>query len=157
MPRAVTALLDPSDADREELAKRLAAVTPERLALGKQRFLLASALQFTLPGCPCVYYGDEAGMTGYRDPFNRQYYPWGREDRALQEQIRTLAALRRTHSALRLGTVEVLEAGNGCFVFRRTLGEERIVVACGKIAAEKSVGEVLYTNPDSMVRVLLEK
>ena len=151
--RAVTALIDPADADREELAKRLAAVTPEKLALGKQRFLLASALQFTLPGCPCVYYGDEAGMTGYRDPFNRQYYPWSREDTALQNMIRQLAALRAAHKALRYGSVEVLEAGNGRFVFRRTCGDEQIIVACGRVADEKSAGTILYSDPVNCVSI----
>ena len=41
---------------------------------------MASFLQFTLPGAPSIYYGDEAGMEGYRDPFNRRTFPWGRED-----------------------------------------------------------------------------
>jgi glycosidase len=39
----------------------------------------AALLQFTLPGAPCVYYGDEAGMEGFEDPFNRRFFPWGRE------------------------------------------------------------------------------
>ena len=38
------------------------------------------SLQYTLPGAPCLYYGDEAGLYGYKDPFNRTCYPWGRED-----------------------------------------------------------------------------
>lgn len=48
-----------------------------------------------LPGMPCIYYGDEAGMTGYRDPFNRAYYPWGREDGNLISFYRSLARVKK--------------------------------------------------------------
>ena len=57
---------------------------------------LASLLQYTLPGIPCLYYGDEAGMEGYRDPFNRGCYPWGHEDRSLIGWYQKLGALRQS-------------------------------------------------------------
>lgn len=127
VPRAITDLIDPVNGEREELAKRV--MTPEQLELGKKRFKLASFLQFTLPGCPCVYYGDEAGMTGYRDPFNRQYYPWGKEDAGLQEHIRSLAELKQS-DVLRFGTVEVLKAGDGEITYRRSYRGESRTFTC---------------------------
>ena len=90
VPRALTALVDPTDGEREDLAQRT--MTAAQLAMGKARLRLATFLQFTLPGAPCIYYGDEAGMTGYRDPFNRGYYPWGKEDLALQGHYRAPGA-----------------------------------------------------------------
>lgn len=69
-------------------------LSPERRALGKKRLKLASLIQYLLPGVPCLYYGDEAGLEGYRDPFNRACYPWGREDQELLEWYRTLGKLR---------------------------------------------------------------
>lgn len=128
--RAITAILDPSDAEREELARRMAAVTPEQLSWAKERFRLAGFLQFMLPGCPCVYYGDEAGMTGYRDPFNRQYYPWGKEDTALQGYIRQLAHLKNSREVLQKGNVRVLHAGEGRFAFRRTWQGKSMTLWC---------------------------
>ena len=125
--RAMTALIDPTDGEREDLAKRT--MTEEQLELARERFKLASFLQFTLPGCPCVYYGDEAGMTGYRDPFNRQFYVWGNEDPQLQEHIRELAHLKRS-DVLRFGTVEVLEAGDGKIVYRRSFEGKSIICSC---------------------------
>ncbi len=62
-PRAINALLDPRDGDRAELAKRQ--FSQEDLARGKELLRMAAFLQFTLPGIACIYYGDEAGMTGY--------------------------------------------------------------------------------------------
>ncbi len=128
--RALTALVDPTDGDREDLAKRT--MTPEQLANGKQMLRLASFLQFTLPGCPCIYYGDEAGMTGYRDPFNRAYYIWGKEDHALQAHFKALAHLKSGSKPLRLGRVEVLEAQNGHFSFRRTFGSQSVTLYCNR-------------------------
>jgi len=128
--RAITALIDPTDGDREDLNKRLEDLTPEQLALGKDRYRLASFLQFTLPGCPCVYYGDEAGSYGYRDPFNRRYYPWGKEDRALQSHIKALAHLKNSSEALKRGKIEILAAGEGKIAFRRIHGEETLTLWC---------------------------
>ena len=146
--RALTALVDPTDGDREDLAKRT--MTAEQLADGKRRLCLASFLQFTLPGCPCVYYGDEAGMTGYRDPFNRQYYPWGREDTQLQAHFRALAHLKSGSEALRRGRVEVLEAGGGHFSFRRILDGETVTLYCNTGAAlwaAEPTGRCLLGDP----------
>ena len=76
-------------------------------------------MQFTLPGIACIYYGDEAGMTGYRDPFNRRFYPWGEEDESLVAFYRMLSKLKRTLPALKTGDVTVVEAGNGRLMFLR--------------------------------------
>ena len=95
-------------------------MTPEQLRLGKERLRLATALQFCLPGCPSVYYGDEAGMEGGKDPFNRRTYPWGGEDRALLAHFRALGKLRKETEALRLGDLEFICAGEGHIGFKRT-------------------------------------
>ena len=75
-------------------------LSPEQRKHGKKLLKAAVAMQYTLPGFPCVYYGDEAGMEGYRDPFNRCCYPWGREDKDLIEWHKRLGALRGECSAL---------------------------------------------------------
>ncbi len=80
---------------------------------------VASFLQFTLPGIPCIYYGDEAGMEGGRDPFNRLPFPWGREDILLTHHYEQLGKLRRKISELADGDFEVIHAQNGLFVYKR--------------------------------------
>ena len=70
-------------------------LSPEQLQHGIKLLKVASAMQYTLPGFPCVYYGDEAGMEGYRDPFNRCCYPWGKARRAPRGMFRALG--RRIH------------------------------------------------------------
>ena len=75
----------------------------------RERFLLASLVQVMLPGAPAVYYGDEVGLTGGDDPYNRAPYPWvdqgGAPDLALRDELRRMIALRQQHAVLRQGTL----------------------------------------------------
>ena len=48
-----------------------------------------------LPGIPCVYYGDEAGLRGSADPYCRGTFPWGHEDKALQTAVRDILSCRQ--------------------------------------------------------------
>ncbi len=117
-PRILTALVDDFDGSREQLAKRH--LSPEQHDLAKQRLMLASVLQYTLPGSPSLYYGDEAGMEGGKDPFNRRTYPWGKEDMELLEHFRMLGQLRKNNPALRLGDTEFFLAADGEIGFTRS-------------------------------------
>ena len=104
-------------------------LTGEELAIAKKRLKLISTLQFTLPGVPCVFYGDEAGMEGGADPFNRRCYPWGSEDRELLGWYKTLSALRKTNGSFKDGKYELNEARAGLFAFTRGTGSKRVLVA----------------------------
>ncbi len=76
-------------------------ITPEMAELGLKRQYLAAAVQFSLPGIPSIYYGDEVGMAGFCDPFNRA--PYHVEDTEIRDWYKTLAALRKAHPALQTG------------------------------------------------------
>ena len=73
--------------------------TPEEMERGARGLQLASLLQYTLPGYPSLYYGDEAGMNGFSDPWNRRCYPWGMEDQKLLDFFRAVGQLRRGYPA----------------------------------------------------------
>ena len=83
--------------------------TPEDVALAKQKMRLAVFFQMTYPGSPAIYYGDEVGLTGGDDPYNRGTYPWAdrgaHPDNALLADFRRLTALRRDLPVLRHGTL----------------------------------------------------
>jgi len=92
---------------------------------------LGFALLFTLPGAPCVYYGDELGLAGGHDPGCRQTMPWGREDtwdRETLHWVRDLAALRHAHPALRSASIEVVYAHHGVVMLRRRSEHEDLLV-----------------------------
>ena len=119
-PRILTALMDELDGDREEMARRR--LSRRQYAVAQERLRMASFLQYMLPGTPSLYYGDEAGVEGYKDPFNRCTYPWGREDWELVEHYRCLGRLRKEHEALRLGDIQFFKAGEQRLGFTRSVG-----------------------------------
>ncbi|MGI6005707.1 MAG: glycoside hydrolase family 13 protein [Christensenellales bacterium] len=91
------------------------------LARGKALLKLLATALFTLPGNVSIYYGDEAGMTGMRDPFNRRTYPWGREDQSLLAHFKALGHIRRSQEALCCGDLLFEDAGPDILAFRRFL------------------------------------
>ncbi len=96
-------------------------------ARGKARLKLAALLLYAFPGSPAVYYGDEAGMQGFEDPFNRRTYPWGEEDSELLAWYVQLGKLRKSHSALRCGSIRYLVSSDSVLVFTRKSDEELAV------------------------------
>ena len=79
----------------------------------------AVALQYTLPGVPSVYYGDEAGLEGYKDPFNRGCYPWGNENRELIDFYKTMGKIRKENSVFQKGYFSPVSSMLGCVAYRR--------------------------------------
>ncbi len=93
---------------------------------------LASAVQMTLPGVPCIYYGDEAGMEGYEDPLNRRCFPWGHEDGPLLEWYRKLAEIRKGHAVFKKGSYQTLHAENQVYIFLRENESEKLIVGVNR-------------------------
>ena len=128
-PRILTVLGAEGDGNGED-KEALAAfrLTEAQRKTGLHRLRLASFLEFTLPGSACIYYGDEAGMEGCKDPFSRGCFPWGQEDTALQAHYRALGALKTGNPALQRGDVQVTIAGGGRLSFTRSL--DGVTIEC---------------------------
>ena len=143
-PRVLTALVDDFDGSRAEKAARH--LSWEQYALAAQRLMLSSLLQYTLPGVPSLYYADEAGMEGYKDPFNRRTYPWGRENAELLAHFRQLGKLRKEQECLRLGDIQFIHAGQGKLHFTRSYGGRTLHVLINRsdLVWEVPVGKVLF-------------
>ena len=125
-PRILTALVDDFDGSREEKAKRHLSRNQREVA--HERLLMASFLQYMLPGCPSIYYADEVGMEGYKDPFNRRPYPWGHEDQELLEHYTRLGKLRSRCEALRLGDISFFQAGDKHLGFSRSYNGKTVKI-----------------------------
>ena len=130
--RALTALAGEPAGGRGRDWQAAQKLTPERRARGLRLMRLASALQYCLPGVPCVYYGDEAGMEGYRDPFNRGCYPWGEEDPDLLAWYRRLGRLRKAATALKEGRFRPLARDGAALCFERRDGEAALLCAVNR-------------------------
>jgi len=114
-------------------------LSEDEIKLGKKRLKSAAALQFTLPGVPCVYYGDEAGMEGGADPFNRVCYPWGHEDEELLSWYKKLSKIRRKHGCFKDGEYKLIEARDGLFAFTRGKKDDRVLVAVNVSDSDRTV------------------
>jgi glycosidase/fibronectin type 3 domain-containing protein len=105
------------------------------VAEGKQRQRLASLIQFTVPGAPTVYYGDEAGMTGDDDPDDRRTYPWadigGSPDAEMISHYQSLTAMRDQNLVLVDGDFHILLADDASQVVaygRKNGGQAAVVI-----------------------------
>ncbi|MHA1795855.1 MAG: glycoside hydrolase family 13 protein, partial [Promethearchaeota archaeon] len=71
------------------------------------RLKIASALQFTYPGVPMIYYGDEVGMTGGADPGCRQTFPWGSENTDILSHYKKLINIRQSNEVFQQGSFNI--------------------------------------------------
>ena len=145
-------LFDEKPIDVAEFAKRLQDAFPEgrfgvpmnllgshdtiRLASlpcsNLQRVKLALALLFFLPGAPCIYYGEEIGMLGGKDPDNRRAFPWDEfpemQKAPIYDYLKSLIALRNKERVLRDGSLEIAYSA-GRLEIVRTLGKKKMTLA----------------------------
>jgi glycosidase len=127
--RILTVLAGDLDNGRSPSELSVAKMTQEQREIGKKRLKLCFLLSATLPGIPCIYYGDEVGMEGYRDPFNRMPFPWGREDSELLDFYRKIGEIRRQAPIFEKGYLEVEEnTPPSVFAFSRFTKEDRLLV-----------------------------
>ncbi len=113
---------------------------------GIQLLKIASLLQFTLPGIPCIYYGDEAGVEGFEDPFNRACFPWGNENAEILAHYKFLSVLRES-KLFANGKYKNVINDKEVFAFERYDECERII-----IAANMSEEDVTLNIAESMVQ-----
>lgn len=126
-------------------------LSAEERANGVKLLKMISALQYTLFGFPCVYYGDEAGMEGMSDPFCRYPFPWHKIDTEINEHYKKLGALRRGEKIFTGGEFKITRAEGGYFEFIRYNKEEKhyvkVAVNMGEpLRVEAAGGVNLYTG-----------
>ena len=128
-----------------------AASDVEKIRLAKQRLCLAVFFQMTYPGAPAIYYGDEVGVTGGEDPYNRATYPWadvgGKPDLALHADFKTLIKMRKDHAVLRHGTLDApVYIDDSVIVLIRRMGNVVALTATNNATTERVVSVKLPAN-----------
>ncbi len=117
--------------------------SPDVIELAKRKLKLTVFFQMTYPGAPAIYYGDEVGVTGGEDPFNRGTYPWkedgGNPDEELLAEVKRLVALRNKYAVLRRGSVEPIYVDNHVIVFWREDQDQVAVVAVSNAPTAQQV------------------
>ena len=110
---------------------------------------LCTLLQMTMPGAPCIYYGDEIGMTGATDPFSRAAFPWQdtkQWNESLLAFFQRSGALRRQHPVLRTGDFKIVHAEQDIFAFQRELDGTTAVVVFNRGQQERAVDIALKAD-----------
>lgn len=118
-------------------------VSKDIINTAKKKLALSALIQMTYPGAPAIYYGDEVGVTGGSDPFNRGTYPWkedgGNPDTTLLAKYEKFTKLRNNNAILRRGDVAPIYSDDNVMVMLRTYEGKCAIVAVNNAATNKKV------------------
>ncbi len=120
--------------------------------------LSAVTFQMTWTGAPTIYYGDEAGLAGWTDPDNRRTFPWGKENKLLQNFHKEIIKIHKSYSAIKKGSLEYLYLEYGVLSYGRFDKENRIVVIINNNTMEKSLSIPIWKimcNMDGIMQSLI--
>ena len=142
--RAITALAGESCEGRDrEWQEKHNTLSKAAYKKGVALLKLAAAIQFMLPGVPSIYYGDEIGMQGYKDPFNRAYFAWDAQNSELLEYYKKLGRIRNESPCLKEGAINFVSSMLGCVAFERTDGPSALL-----IIANRNEDDISYYLPE---------
>lgn len=119
----------------------------------------AVVIQMTWPGAPTIYYGDEAGVTGFTDPDNRRTYPWGREDKELIDFHKKMIAIHKENREFLTGSLKYVEGEHNVIGYGRFTRKEQSLVMINnndfEITKEISVWYLGTPMEGEMIRLIL--
>ncbi len=96
------------------------ALTDKQLVKGISRVKMAYTILATIPGIPTVFYGDEVGLQGYKDPFNRRPYPWKKQNTAILEYYRMIGEIRKNNDIYTDGDFNLVLLDSEHLIFERS-------------------------------------
>ncbi|MBR4721132.1 MAG: glycoside hydrolase family 13 protein [Clostridia bacterium] len=124
--RILTALGGKNCENKDECAATR--LSQEEYSLALKRLKCLITMQFALPGVPVIFYGDEAGVEGYADPFCRSCYPWGNENGEIMEHYRHSIDLRNKNNVFKNGDFESVYKYENCYGFIRSDKKNKAII-----------------------------
>ena len=103
-------------------------LTEGQLKNAKELLKVATVIQYFLPGNPCIYYGDEIGMYGYKDPFNRLCFDWDSINNELNQFYKKLGKIRKEMRFLKDAEFNLLQINENAIAFERVKENEKVLV-----------------------------
>ena len=149
--RAITAISMPHLCQRDrQFQYENHDIPKENYNHAKELLKLAVVLQYFSPGVPSIYYGDEIGMSGYKDPFNRCTFDWNKQDN-LTDFYKVLGQIKKENKFLSDASFEILYYDNNYITFKRKLEKEELIICVNRsnnhIIEEKIKDyNIVYTN-----------
>lgn len=107
-------------------------LSPESYEKGIKLVKLSSVIQFTLPGIPSIYYGDEIGMQGYADPFNRGCFVEENAEKSLLEHYRKIGEIRRKHTCFKEGDFRFVSCERACIAYIREDENDSLLIIANR-------------------------
>lgn len=141
--RAITRIVGKSCMGKDRQWQSENFLTDSEREKGIKLMKLAASLSYMLPGVPSVYYGDEIGMEGYKDPFNRAFFNWENIGCELHSFYVMLGKLRKENGCLKDGEFSCVSATLGCVAFERIGQEESLL-----IIANRNEEDIEYYLPE---------
>ena len=130
--RILTALVGEAAGGRSKSDLAKIELDEKQKSKGKKLLCAAYVMISSLPGVPCVYYGDETGMQGYGDPLCRAFFPWGKEDKELVSFFALVGNLRRKESLFYEGDMKVRFADADVACFERIGEKEALAIVVNR-------------------------
>ena len=115
-----------------------------------KKLKLAYTLISTMPGIPCIFYGDEVGVQGYRDPFNRKTFPWGRENKELLDFYKQIGEIRTSENVYKKGRIKLLCCNEDIIAFARYEKREILITVINR--SDKKFKIALSHTMKDMIR-----
>ena len=131
-PRAITALAGESPEGHANAELFSLKLSQDQFKIGVARLKQAMAILAVMPGLPMIYYGDEVGMQGYSDPFNRLPFPWGKENHDLMSFYQRIGAWRRKRSSLKTGMLTLLRLDEKVMILERKDEKECVILVINR-------------------------
>ena len=127
---------------------------PARRRLAVNRLMSAYTVLATMPGIPAIFYGDEAGLEGYSDPFNRMPFPWGKEEQKLLKHYQNMGRIRQENDVYRSGDFRLIHIDCDLLIFARLDADDAFITVLNnsdediKLSFDYSATELLSGKVD---------
>lgn len=147
--RIITVLSGESGRNLSPSEKAEYKLSDEKKKIAEERLMLAYLILATLPGIPSVYYGDEAGLEGFSDPYNRMPYPFNEENKKILDFYKKIGIIRRVNSIYGEGEFSLLHLERDLLLFSRASGRDAYVTLIN------NSDEELFVRSDKRIESLL--
>lgn len=146
-PRILSVLSDLDYAGKSNRELSTLRLSPSEREIATKRLVALYTVIATLPGIPSVFYGDEAGLEGFNDPFNRMPYPYGKEDATLLSHYRKIGSIRLKNDVYKASKFNLIHLDEDVFVFERYDSRWSYITVLNISESEYSIfGETKFLN-----------
>ena len=139
--------------NKDEMAQKSAYLSETAKKKAIEKLKMAAVLQYTLPGIPCIYYGDENGQEGHIDPFCRRCFDWDKPNTDLQRFYIRLGEIRNhNRNIFQDGIFQEIHVEDGLFIYKREKENERIY-----IYVNNSSKRYIINLPETMTEIINDR